>query len=113
MQIMLTLLTVAFTGLIAYLTLRFAAASLKGGGLGVFFELDWILEVTPAQVSYLMFIIQSALLVTVALTSFRISNHGILTLDILYLISIIMLIMFHNLKEASNTPESNVYKIAA
>lgn len=105
----LTLLTVAFTGLIAYLTLRFAAASLKCSGLGIFLELDWILEVTPAQVFYLMFVIQSALLVSVEVCSHRISNHSIITLDILYLVSILMLILFHNLKEAGNTPENYSY----
>lgn len=102
LQILLLLITVVFTGIIAYLTARLTGASIIYNGLGALLELDWILQVTPAQVSYLMFVMQSAILISVFIFTFKISNHSILSLDILYLISMLMLILFHNLKEAGN-----------
>ena len=95
-------LTVLITVTIAYMTFSLVTATKGSAGIGAFLELDWILENTPAQVSYLMFVIQTFIVTAASAFAFRVSNHVILTLDILYFISILLLILYHNLKEAGN-----------
>ncbi len=91
------------TVIISYLAFFFCTGGKKRINTGRFLELGWLLEKTPAQASYLMFMVQSFIVITAAAFASRVSNHVILTLDILYLISILLLIRYHNLKKASST----------
>lgn len=92
------------TVIISYLAFYFCTGGKKRINTGRFLELGWLLEKTPAQASYLMFmVVQSFLVITAAAFASRVSNHVILTLDILYLINILLLIRYHNLKKASST----------
>lgn len=104
MQTILPLLVLAFTGLIAYTTIRFAALTMSYSGLGGVFEIKWMLDKTFAQASFFMFIIKTAVLASAVACLVKISNHGIITLDIIYFISLMMLILYHTLKKAGNSP---------
>jgi hypothetical protein len=100
LQVLSQLIPVVFAAIIAYLTYRISKV-FKNTGTGMFNDFYCFLEKTPAQDSFLMFIIQSVLVSAAAICSFKqISNHIILSLDILYFISLLMIILFHNLKEA-------------
>ena len=90
------------TVLISYMAFGLGTDGKSLVSIGSFLELDWILEKTPAQASYLMFMIQSFIIITAAAFAFRVSNHIILTLDILYLASILMLVLYHNFKVAAS-----------
>jgi hypothetical protein len=70
-------------------------------GFKAFLELDWILEKTPAQVSFFMFLLQAFIFITAAAFASKVSNHIILTLDIIYLLNILLLILYHNIKIAT------------
>ena len=95
-------LMMLMTVIISYLAFSLRTNGKRHGAMGALLELDWILEKTPAQASFFMFMLQSFIVVNAAAFAFRVSNHIILTLDILYFVSILMLILFHNLKEAAN-----------
>lgn len=102
LQILTQLIPVVFAGIIAYLTFRISKV-FKNTGTGMFNDFYCFLEKTPALDAFLSFIIQSVLVSAAAICAFQqVSNHIILSLDILYFISLLMLILFHNLKEAMN-----------
>ncbi|NJD04829.1 MAG: hypothetical protein FIA99_20020 [Ruminiclostridium sp.] len=101
-EAIISVLIVLMTVVISYPVSSFGKGGKGRVSFGSFLELDWVLEKTPAQASYLMFMVQSFIVVTAAAFAFRISNHIILTLDILYLVSILMLVLYHNFKIAAN-----------
>ena len=90
------------TVIISYMAFSLGTGGKRRVSIGSFLQLDWILEKTPAEASYRMFMIQSCIVITAAAFAFRVSNHIILTLDILYMISILMLILYHNFKKAAS-----------
>lgn len=90
------------TVIISYIAFKLVSGSNRRVSLGSFLELEWLLEKTPAEASYLMFMLQSLIVITAAAFAFKVSNHIILTLDILYFISLLMLILFHKIKEAGS-----------
>lgn len=102
LQLMAQMIPVVFTGLIAYLTYRISI-SIKNAGGWLLQDYGWIIEKTPALDAFLIFTVQAVLVSMAAACGFRqVSNHIILSLDILYFISLLMLILYHNLKEAGN-----------
>ena len=92
--------TAFIAAIIAYTALLYYPVAGYGKAAGVLREPDWILEKTPAQASYFMFVMQSVIMISAAAYAFRVSNHVILSLDIIYFISILMPVLYHNLKEA-------------
>jgi hypothetical protein len=93
---------VLLTGLIAYLLFRLGAA-LRHSGSYLSDELGWMLARTPALDAFIMFVIGIAIVVTAVLCALmQVSNHIILSLDILYLMSMLMLILFHTFKESGS-----------
>jgi dolichol kinase len=104
LQFISQLIPVLVAGTIAYLIYYFSAV-LKNGGAGVFQGFKWLLEVTPALNTFLVFITKATFLVSLILCAFgRTSNHIILSLDILYLISLLILILYHIFKQPENSP---------
>ena len=102
LQIISQAAPVLLTGLIAYLLFKLGAA-LRHSGSYLSEELGWMLARTPALDAFLVFVIGIAFATAAAVCAFaQVSNHIILTLDILYLLSMLLLILFHNLKEAGS-----------
>lgn len=87
-----------FIGLMWYLI----AATLKKGLItGMPSELKWIVEITPALYSYVFFIALSYVCLLIVVSSLRhVSNHIIISLDIIYLFSIMIPILFHSIKDS-------------
>lgn len=64
------------------------------------FDFDWCISGSPAQVAFFMFSITVAMAVSLIAGAFAMSSGQlILTLDIIFLLSSILLILFHRLKE--------------
>lgn len=102
LQLLAQIVPVLLTGLIAYLLFRLGAA-MKHSGSYLSYELGWMLARTPALDAFLMFIIGTGIVATTAACALmQVSNHIILSLDILYLLSILLLILFHTLKESGS-----------
>lgn len=100
LQLISQLVPVLLTGIIAYLIFRLGAA-LKHSGSYLSEELGWMLDRTPVVDAFLMFIIGIAIAVALTVsTLMQVSNHIILSLDILYLMSLLLLILFHTFKES-------------
>lgn len=59
-------------------------------------ELRFILESTPALNCFYTFVICSAAVVTAVSCLGRVSKHAVITLDIIFLFSAILLILFHS-----------------
>ncbi|MEN6316186.1 MAG: hypothetical protein ABFD25_18285 [Clostridiaceae bacterium] len=64
------------------------------------FDFDWSISGSPAQVAFFMFSITVAIAVSLIAGAFTmVSGQLFLTLDIIFLLSSILLILFHQLKE--------------
>lgn len=99
LQFVSQLIPVLLTGLIAYLLFRLGAA-LKFSGSYLSRELGWMLDRTPALDAFLMFVIGAAIAAATVVCALRqVSNHLLLSLDILYFLSMLLLILFHTFKE--------------
>jgi hypothetical protein len=86
-------------GLIAYLTYCLSRL-LKEGGAQAFLGFEWMLENTPALNTFLVFITTASYFAALVLCTFgRTSNHIILSLDILFFFSLLILIFYHTLKQ--------------
>lgn len=106
LQLISQLVPVLLTGLIAYLVFRLGTV-LKHTGSYLSEELGWMLARTPAVDAFLMFIIGIAIAVASTISILmQVSNHIILSLDILYLMSLLLLILFHTFKESGSLPAS-------
>lgn len=64
------------------------------------FDFDWSISGSTAQVAFFMFSITVAIAISLVAGAFTmVSGQLILTLDIIFLLSSILLILFHQLKE--------------
>ena len=100
LQFLLNLLPVVITGVMVYMLYHFST-SLKYSGREVIESLRLLLERTPALDVFLMFVIKAALIVTSTVCTFgKLSYYGIISLDIIYFMSMLMLILYHTLKVA-------------
>jgi hypothetical protein len=103
LQFISQLIPVLVAGIITYFTF-YLSTILENGGAGALAGFKWLLEATPALNTFLVFMAKAAFLINAILSTFgRMSNHIVLTLDILYLISLLMLILYHNLKQPENS----------
>lgn len=99
-QLLLNLMGIFIAGAIVYLT-YLLSRTLKGGSAGMLQDFCWLFDNTPALNSFLMFVLQIVIASnTIACSLKSISNHIIISLEIIYLFSILMLVLFHTLKEA-------------
>jgi hypothetical protein len=102
LQFLVQAIPVLLTGLLAYLLFRLGAA-LKHSGAYLSDELGWMLARTPALDALIMFILGIAFAVAAAACALvQVSNHIILSLDILYLLSMLLLVLYHTLKESGS-----------
>jgi hypothetical protein len=95
---------IVFSLLIAAVAAAFGAASktkyTNGSLYRVMDELGLYVDRSPAQVAFFMFCAASAIAAgIIASALFQVSNQLILTLDILFLLSNLLLILFHQLKD--------------
>lgn len=93
-----------FAAGIAALWMLKAGAGIKTGGGGMLQEMRWLLEETPALNAFFLFVMHCSFTVQIALSFYRISNTVIISLDILYFLSMLMLILYHTFKEAEILP---------
>lgn len=91
-QIVLNLLPAAIAGIMGYL-IYLTAVVILGRALPV--DLQWVMEKTPALDAFLLFIFHTVILTSINCFINNLSNHVILSLDIVYFFSVLMLIMFH------------------
>lgn len=99
LQFIAQFIPVLLTGLIAYLLFRLGAA-LKYSGSYLSRELGWMLDRTPALDAFLLFVIGAAIAAAAVVCTLRqVSNHLLLSLDILYFLSMLLLILLHTFKE--------------
>lgn len=102
---MLILFTFAFN-IILFAAIVAGAASLRRGPVSGGIQL--LLEKTAAVYEYAVYLAAIQLGLAVIFFFHTISNHRIITLDILYKFSLLMLIIFHNLKEPETLPCSSM-----
>lgn len=103
LQFITHIIPVITAGIIAYFT-YYLSILLMSSSAGAFQDLKWLLEVTPALNTFFVFISKAAYLLGIILCAFgRTSNHIVISLDILYLVSFLMLILFHTLKQPNNS----------
>lgn len=102
LQTILNLLPVFIIGTTIYITLCISI-SLKNARTGMMQSLCWLLERTPALDTFLLFIIQTVYIITAVFCAFsNLSNHAVISLDIIYFFSMMMLIFYHIIKESRN-----------
>lgn len=98
------LIPVFIAGLLAFLAYCLGK-SLPTMGSGVFKEIGWVLDRTPALDAFLMFVLQAVLVTSAAVALFqRVSNHVVQSLDILYLASLLLLVLYHTRKDTDILP---------
>lgn len=90
--------------MLAVIAAVFAAASkLKSVGnrmMQIFDEFGWAIDNSPAQVAFFMFSFTAAIAAALLSAVFaHVSNQLILSLDIIFFLSSILLILFHQFKE--------------
>ena len=94
------LIPVLFTGFLAFLVYTLGTA-VKFSGIDALGGLSWMLPNTPALNEFLAFVLQAVIAVAALVcTLLQVSNHIILSLDILYLFSLSMLVMYHTIKQS-------------
>jgi hypothetical protein len=101
--IIFTLLVLpVLAGIIAYLTFKICTVC-RRAGISKLGSIDWLLEETPALFAFSLFLLECLIIAapnTFALK--QVSNHIIIALDIIYLLSILMLVLFHAFKIANH-----------
>jgi len=100
LQVLLNLLPVIIAGAIVYI-LSYLSASLKYLGRETVESLRWLLETTLTLDIFLMFVIRAVLIVKSTVCTFgNHSYYGIISLDIIYFMSVLILVLYHTLKVA-------------
>jgi len=101
---------VSLLPILAVITASFLlAAKLKHSGICMEqmlygFSFDWCIDKSPAQVAFFMFSITVAIAASLVISSFtQLSGQLILSLDIIFFLSSILLILFHQFKDYSYT----------
>jgi hypothetical protein len=98
---------VTFLPLLAVIAAAFTMASgVKRSGVSfgrMIGDFGWGIERSPAQVAFFMFSFTAAIATALVASAFaHVSNLLIISLDILFFISNMMLILFHQFKEYSS-----------
>lgn len=101
-QLTSQLIPALIAGAIAYFT-YYLSRLLENGEARSYGDLCRLLVKTPALNSFLLFVSRTLIAATLLCSAFgRIASHIVISLDILYFASILMLVLFHNLKVLSN-----------
>jgi len=101
-QLALQLIPAVITGFLVYL-LYILSTTLKYTGMQGCCDLRWLLTQTPAFNAFLAFAVQAVMAVITVLYSLKhVSNHIIMSFDIICILSLLMLILYHTLKEHGN-----------
>jgi len=95
LEILMLLLTICYTGLMACSLIT----ALSRGVRDIPFELSWMLESTPALYNYVLFVINAFTCLLIVSLLCRSSNHIVMSLEILYLFSIMIPVLFHFIKD--------------
>jgi hypothetical protein len=104
LQWIVQVLPILAATLIAIMTYSLSK-SIRYIGRGVLRDIGWALDRTPALDAFLMFVLQAVLVTSTVTALFHhVSNHIIQSLDILYLASLLLLVMYHTRKEAYVLP---------
>lgn len=95
---------VSFLPVLAVITAAFTLAyKMKRSGRcmeKMLYGFSWFIDKAPAQVAFFMFSIAAAIASTLIVCAFsQVSRQLILALDIIFFLSSILLILFHQLKE--------------
>ena len=68
------------------------------------FDSKWVLVETPALLAYAVFVIETAVVSMLTCGFIHVSNHAILSIDILYLASTLILALYHMFKGSPLLP---------
>ncbi len=98
-QIIIQLIPVIFIGVLAFVVYSLGTA-MKYYGTGALGDLSWMLPNTPALNEFFVLVLQVAIVAsTLVYALLQVSNHIIISLDIIYFLSLSMLVLYHILKE--------------
>ncbi|MCX7711558.1 MAG: hypothetical protein N2484_17090 [Clostridia bacterium] len=99
LQMILNLTMFFISGFIIYLTCCMSAALASNGAVS-FGALNWLLEATPALFAFLSVLAQLVSVAFILVSGFMgVSNHRIISLDILYFITLLLIVRTHRIKE--------------
>ena len=71
----------------------------------ILYDFGWCIDKSPAQVAFFMFSITTAIAATLVAYSFsQVAKQLILTLDIIFILSSMLLILIHQLKVHTSAP---------
>src|SRR5690242_17151634 len=102
LQLVLQLIPVFISGFIIYLT-YLLSKTLRIAGLGVLLDLCCLPVRAPALDTFLMFVMQAVSIASMVIcTLCHVSNHIVISLDIIYFLSILILVLYHTLKESGS-----------
>ncbi len=97
-QLIISILSMTFI-ISALISMAYGMKKSGNSLKNMLFELDWCLTGTNAQVAFFMFSITAAIACGITASSFgKYSESWIITLDILFILSRMLLIKFHRLK---------------
>lgn len=101
-QFLFQLFSIIVSSVIMFLLLLCAAGIPSGSRyMGSVWDISWILPETPARDEFNLFVLQSVIIAAVLVCGLlQVSNHIMLSLDILYILSLSMLYLYHTLKVA-------------
>lgn len=101
-QFILQLFPIIITGFLTYLACT-AGTSVRSRGKGISWDISWMLPDTLARNEFNLFVLQAVIAVTVLVCALlQVSNHIIISMDILYILSLSMLYLYHTLKVADS-----------
>lgn len=99
-QVIIQLIPAVFIGFLAFVGYSLGTA-LRYSGTGAFGDLSWMLPNAPALNEFFVLVLQTVIAASALIcVLLQVSNHIIISLDILYLLSILMLVLYHMRKEA-------------
>ncbi len=91
-----------------YAILQMSKVLLNSGG-SVLCDISWMLERTPAKFYFALFMLQTLLAVSALAFSVRsISNHGIISYDILFITSMLLLVLYQSFKVFPYPPSKEI-----
>lgn len=101
-QFLFQLFPIIISGMIMFLLLLCAARIPSSSyRIGSAWDISWMLPETPARDEFNLFVLQAVMISAILICSLiQVSNHIILSMDILYILSLAMLFLYHTLKVA-------------
>lgn len=101
-QITLNFISIFLISIIGYIVLSFSVAGIGSIGLN-FSEFKFFLEKSAAFDNFIVTAIQISAGSILTCSLLQVSNHSVISLDIIFFLSILMLILYHTLRQSKYT----------